>query len=468
MFARNIFIGLGRILAKARNVAIAALLLLVVGCETGTQNLLTNGIGTQLAAPDVAQTQSLQRRYFDYLCQESGLVGSDYSRAAPSCILPVSDVAAWSLITQQGLNDIDRRCDSYLQWLDNKKRSKGPLISQIGATNAATTGILGVTGASASAITIVGLAFELLTKSIENYHSRLLLEVDHSTVSSVVLNSRRQFRESMAKERIQVENKPQAEYVLRSYLRLCLPFSIEANINNFSTLGSKGIAPTKINSIDWRPVVGNSLITSLPKGGARDVVKQTPPPPVSDRFLTDSVRLTLDERALAAIPGAPTQIQNALCVTPANGIFGENTRAAIKMAKRGANLANINGFRGDKTDVLDSAAKVQYFLDSASCVGSAFLYKNAFEKYAYPTVDELRDFQESIVICAKRLKQKFPNTINFNAELPLTGKFDDPTRTMITSIRGALKNHLALNEPISSQATDALDAKLNECKTARF
>ena len=142
------------------------------------------------------------------------------------------------------MNDIDRRCDAYLQWLDNQKRSRGPIQSQIGSIRAATTGIMGVADASATALTVAGLAFDLISKSVENYHSRLLLEVESSTVNSIVLNTRRKFRADFRTNRIQVTDRPQAEFVLRSYLRLCLPFAIEANINNYSTLGSSGIAPT--------------------------------------------------------------------------------------------------------------------------------------------------------------------------------------------------------------------------------
>ncbi|CTQ60002.1 hypothetical protein [Roseibium album] len=240
--------------------------LLIASCGPGNQNFLANGPGAQLEARDIAIARELNRKYFNFLCQEAGLVPGSLGEPYHSCYIEPENQKYWTLITYQGLNDIDRRCDAYLQWLDNKKRSKGPLVSQVGSIGAASLGIMGVTGASTKALTIAAIAFDLVSKSIENYHSRLLLEIESSTVNSIVLNSRRRFREDLRDKKISISNKPQAEHVLRSYLRLCLPFSIEANINNFSTLGSNGIAPNEENSIDWRPVVGDIVGTGQPFG----------------------------------------------------------------------------------------------------------------------------------------------------------------------------------------------------------
>lgn len=243
-----------RVQRLAAYVAIVIAAAALTACGSPTQSYLLNGIGAELPARDIVNATELQRKYFNYLCQQVGLVESSYAGEAPECILPLENARIWTLIVYQGMNDIDRRCDAYLQWLDDKKRSKGPLISQISTIRTTTEGVIGFTSPNAvKAINVVGLAFQLLTDSIENYHSRLLLEVDSSTVNSIVLRARHKFRQDIRGR--QFTNKPESEYLLRSYLRLCLPFAIETNINDYSTLGSLGVSPDGKNSINQTPVV---------------------------------------------------------------------------------------------------------------------------------------------------------------------------------------------------------------------
>ncbi|MCV0424732.1 MAG: hypothetical protein K5905_04625 [Roseibium sp.] len=308
------------------------LALLVAGCTPTGQNFLTHGPGARLEAGDMTTARELNRKYFNYLCQEAGINPNyDYGEPANNCIIDPYDKNAWTLITYQGLNDIDRRCDSYLQWLDNKKRSKGPLISQIGTVSAATTSIMNITGATAGAITIAGLAFELLSKSVENYHSRLLLEVDSSTINSIVLNARRKFREQLLTANLEINNKPQTEHILRSYLRLCLPFSIEANINNFSTLGSAGISPSNENIINWTPASAPSI-----RANTTVNTKVTRPQRVSAPGWQAVSNITID------LPTAKA-IQSALCLpqTEIDGVYGPKTEAGLKIFE---SIQNTKGF----------------------------------------------------------------------------------------------------------------------------
>ncbi|MER9491572.1 peptidoglycan-binding protein [Mesorhizobium sp. M0320] len=277
--------------------AVAAAML--AGCQSGEQNYLTNGIGSELTAPGLVRTESLQNQYFSYLCRQA--TSQSYEPNA-SC-----QVDSWNLIVQQGMNDIDRRCDAYLQWLDNRKRSKGPWISQIGDTAAATAAVLGQVDAGTDAITIVGQAFQLLTKSVENYHSRLLLEIESSTVHSIVLKGRYDYRSYIQKQRIQFVTKPDAEHALRSYTRLCLPFAIEAKINDFSTLGARGETPGEAGSFGDLPVVGT--VTSN-----------------TTVFKPDRGQGTQNPVTVKKIAEA---IQKALCV-PADGKVGPRTVEAIR------------------------------------------------------------------------------------------------------------------------------------------
>lgn len=271
----------------------------LAGCQDGEQNYLTNGIGSELTAPGLVRTESLQNQYFSYLCRQA--TSQSYAPNA-SC-----QVDSWNLVVQQGMNDIDRRCDAYLQWLDNRKRSKGPWISQIGDTAAATSAILGQVNAGTKAITIVGQAFQLLTKSVENYHSRLLLEIESSTINSIVLRGRYDFRRYIQEQRIQFNTKPDAEHALRSYTRLCLPFAIEAKVNDFSTMGAQGEMPRAGGSFGDLPIVGT--ITSN-----------------ATVFKPDRGQSAGNDKTLKKIAVA---IQKALCVPP-DGKIGPRTVEGIR------------------------------------------------------------------------------------------------------------------------------------------
>ena len=89
---------------------------------------------------------------------------------------------------------------------------------------------MNATGAGAAAMTIVGIGFGLAADTFTNVTSRLLLEVNQSTVQSVVLGHQTEFRLQAAK--VLVRSRPMAIYLLRNYLRICMPFSIETSINN--------------------------------------------------------------------------------------------------------------------------------------------------------------------------------------------------------------------------------------------
>ncbi len=306
-------------------------ILILSACNSPSQSFLLNGIGAELPARDVKNSTELQHKYFNYLCRQAGLPYTVGANGAPHCNLPLHDRGIWTLVVYQGMNDVDRRCDAYLQWLDNKKRSKEPLLSQVSTVRTATEAIIGFSSTNpVAAINIVGQAFQLLTDSIENYHSRLLLEVDSSTVNSIVLRGRHNFR--MGIQNRQFQNRPEAEHVLRSYLRLCLPFAIETNINDYSTLGSLGVSPDGGNSINQVPIAGVAL--------KPDTQVDTKPPPRPRPKAPGWEKVS----SIVIDPATAKAIQKAICLTGSDvdGSYGNRTEAGLKIFE---SIANTKGFR---------------------------------------------------------------------------------------------------------------------------
>lgn len=131
----------------------------------------------------------------------------------------------WSLFVQVGMNDIDRRCDSFLAWLDARRREKEPAA---GAAISAQE-LSKVSGSSPTALDIVAVAFGLARPSQFNLNPQLLVSADHSTVQAIVLDGHRKFREKIGNG--VVPDQPSAIDLLRDYLRLCMPATIEASLS---------------------------------------------------------------------------------------------------------------------------------------------------------------------------------------------------------------------------------------------
>ena len=222
---------------KAAIAACVGLALLAGGCNPTETRFMREGIGTELYSSELAATSQLQEAYIGYICQQAGLT-----------VVPTGDILLcspigmgpreWSLVVQAGLNDIDQRCDAYLGWLDNKRRSAGPILQQIHDMRTATEAIMRISGLGADPIVIAGTAFGLASATFTNIQSRLLLEVNHATVQTIVLTRQQEYRRGLLN--LAIENRPSAIHALRSYLRICMPFTIETEINNTVTLAERG------------------------------------------------------------------------------------------------------------------------------------------------------------------------------------------------------------------------------------
>ena len=212
------------------------------------------GPGTSVPWPGVQEETRLQDLYIGAMCEQAGLP----VLGAPSG--PVCDAAGfrptdWGLIVQAGMNDIDLRCDEYLAWLDERKRSSEPILKELAAVSAVTEGIMQISGTGAASIAITGLAFGLAATSFTNFNSQLLFEIDHSAVQSIVLRSQNTFRDQIRRQVI--DNRPAAVYALRSYLRTCMPFTLQTQINNTIVLFERGGVPALVSG---GPLIDPSVV----------------------------------------------------------------------------------------------------------------------------------------------------------------------------------------------------------------
>ena len=229
---------------------------LLSACSPQDRTFLDAGVGTDLYASALSQSAGLEDQYIQFLCDHAGISCSGLGVGSPS----------WTVIVQAGMNDIDQRCDAYLTWLDDRSRSQAPILKELSDLSVATQAIMATTPAGAEAITVVGIAFGLASSTFTNFNSRLLYEVNHSTVQSIVFGNDNRFRQDLMGKTI--NNRPAAIYALRSYLRLCMPFTIETSINNAVTLFEVGGVPSAdanpnplISANNVATVVSNKTVT---------------------------------------------------------------------------------------------------------------------------------------------------------------------------------------------------------------
>ena len=220
---------------RAVMVASCVALALLTGCTDSA--MVRDGIGVNLGTADLPEASRLQDIYVGEICHQAGLrvvSQGEFLYCEEVSMRP----AEWTTFVQAGMNDIDRRCDTYLAWLDNKRRWREPVLSQIHSTAATASAVMGLTGVGATPIAIVGTAFGFAKDTFINYNARLITEINQSVVQSVVLDNQNQFRGKVAGT--PVDNRPAAIYLLRNYLRICMPFSIEMSINNTMTVYHRG------------------------------------------------------------------------------------------------------------------------------------------------------------------------------------------------------------------------------------
>ena len=243
-------------------------LIATAGCDPlQEKHYLREGIGTDLSRPEMANTTALLTQYIGYICKQAGLELIPDESAA-SCSDRSFTPAQWVQFVKAGMNDIDVRCDAYLAWLDNRRRSAEPLLRQIGDMGRATGSILDATGVGPHAMNIVGIAFGMAANTFTNVNSRLLLEVNQATVQSVVHKGQEEFR--YRNDYTNTFNRSDAIYHLRSYLRLCMPFTIETDINTTVAI-AKRVGPQSLEN--------NPLIA--PETDAPDLSRSSGPRPMA-------------------------------------------------------------------------------------------------------------------------------------------------------------------------------------------
>jgi hypothetical protein len=272
---------------RAGIVAACVALALLGGCDSIESRYQRYGIGTDLYWDGLPAATQLQDTYLAYICAQAI---SPTARSADAAICDGLTLGSrdWGLLVQAGMNDIDLRCDGYLAWLHDKRASREPILKQLAALGGATAAILRATDVGATPIALAGIAFGLAAETFTNIDLRLLNGVDYTTVQSVVRDNRTQFRANNLN--LVIDNRPAAIYVLRNYLSICMPSSIEMSINNTINVYHRGGPEALRNTpVGLRAAPATSSTSAAVRGAPIRVDRPPPVTPPPAKLMEDSI-----------------------------------------------------------------------------------------------------------------------------------------------------------------------------------
>jgi hypothetical protein len=407
--------------------------LATAACNSTSDQYFREGAGAELYTAELAQATQLQDDYVYDICRQAGL-SDDQTATGRSC----SD---WTAFTLAGMNDIEQRCDAYLNWIDSQRRDRTPVLSQIAAMGGSAGAIMGVAGAGTQALSIVAAAFGLASTSYANWNSRLLLDVDHSTVQTIVYNRQQEFRK--VNTGLYVPDRPAAIYMLRGYLRICMPITIETDINTSVTLAQRGIPLSSINSLFVRQGVfgGAETRTQAPPLRATDALR----PKVQPQAQAPANAQTKEEQSMT--PGELSGYQTrALCLPRATGQFDAETRIAIGIFQDSFGMTSPSGqIETPPSGKQGTRKRLAARSRNGACPSTKV--ENSFEWQTFTNPDN--SFNQPWVACL----QKQLNKLNSVPE-HITGQLDTETREGIRTARSKLSEGQWRDVPLNTNTDD--------------
>lgn len=133
-------------------------------------------------------------------------------------------------IVNAGFNYIDGKCHEYLVALyelnKTKDEAKGILSSLDNSSNA----VLGITNASPLAMVILKQSFGLITNINDEISKSFLWNMPPSTIFNTIEKLQQERRDYVKSTKDQIKSDADVYQQIRTYLMMCEPISIEANI----------------------------------------------------------------------------------------------------------------------------------------------------------------------------------------------------------------------------------------------
>lgn len=321
--------------------------------------LIETGIGTNLPTADIAEQSKLLDEYLKYMCAGAGITELDVDGEAPECPMSQLNPGHMTVLVRAAFNDIDRRCDSYLQWLSSRRRNNPATLRQLDNVGVATRAIMHIAGASRDPISLASIAFGLARDTFSNFYSRLLLQVETSTVELIVYEQRKKFR--IATNDTMIRYKPDAIHMMRQYLLICTPHVIENNINVASRFSVAGTGPppsssagtaANLSTLSRSGLVRRSAPVRAPQRTNRGRAPRQVVPNTQAKFHIDASTLRRAQSALCV----PTTGSYDLKTQIGLSIYETVTYAGVSGSQASLFNSNLDGQEADGLAALGACA----------------------------------------------------------------------------------------------------------------
>jgi hypothetical protein len=438
----NLFYGIASMRSVWGIVAFVCLGLFLAGCDPSRDSrYFREGIGTDLYWDGLPAATQLQDAYLANICSQA-ISPTARSTDTVSCDgLPLTP-RNWGLLVQAGMNDIDLRCDAYLAWLYDRKSSKEPFLKELAVLGGATAAILKATEVSSTPIALTAIAFGLAADSFTNLDARLVNAVDYSTAGSVVRDNRTSFRANNLS--LVIDNRPAAIYVLRSYLSICVPDTIEMSINNTLVVYHRaGPDALRVPPIALRMAPATASTSAAVRGGPISAEQTIGKQDRSEIVVHKEFAQILDpyDPQVHSVSFV-SSLQKRMCVPATSneiGSPGPVTKGLIAIFEASPHPKTNNNGKLDSKEIAMIQAQ-------GACVAGGG--RNYFEKLTYPLDDDGKDAVAQLIAGLNNV----PGGAQLATTLPL-----DQVRDRIKKVRAdpTISKNLKLQLPpeLSDQVT---------------
>lgn len=163
---------------------------------------------------------------------ELSVIGDLLRRAALPAV-PAPNSPDWYLAVPAGFSYVDEKCDQYLRALYDLDRNRDRFKSALLVLDKTSSAMLGATGASIKAMQIAAQAFGGTSGLADAFVDRYEFRNEPSIIFLTVDKLRSQYRAEIAGLRGSITSPGAVMLVLKNYLKICQPNSIEAVVNNY-------------------------------------------------------------------------------------------------------------------------------------------------------------------------------------------------------------------------------------------
>jgi hypothetical protein len=245
---------------------------MIAGGLGGCQQRWANRYGPNpaVASADVKEVAERHTLILDYLA--TAAIGGSAPSASISTVVYSQD---WYEVALYGFNFVDEKCDAYLWNLFILERERGRIKNGLTLLDKTTNAILTAADASQLSISVVAQAFGFGQGITDIVAGSYLFSITPSIISQNVKDAQFAYRTEAARNSGAITSRATAYGLIRGYLALCFPHSIEARIErNLAQTTGAPAAPQKPErravgfesaAASSRPVEVPPLILTVPE-----------------------------------------------------------------------------------------------------------------------------------------------------------------------------------------------------------